>query len=207
MLGVGVFTISGLIVERLVVTDRKAIERTIDSAVDAILANDLDRLLDCVSPTAEQTRVEARLVFSRVEVTSVHLLNVEITIDYKSRPYTARVRFSGHRPVRDRRGEIPYQGFNEKATVRCGSRVSAGWCSPTTWTASASSADRSQPAACRCPPQHADNAVLGTPYPVLRTLNSVLSTPYSSEKVALSRVLHPEPEGPYIHSPRRSAQP
>ena len=116
MIGVGVFTISGLIVERLVVTDRKAIQRTIDSAVDAILANDLDRLLDCVSPTAEQTRVEARLVFSRVEVTSVHLLNVEITIDYKSRPYTAGA-FSGHRPGEDRRGEIPYQGFNEKATV------------------------------------------------------------------------------------------
>jgi hypothetical protein len=117
MIGVAVFTIAGLIVERLVVTEREAVEQTIDTCVAAVLANNLDRLLDCISPTAGQTRTDARWVFNRVEVSTVYLHNLEITINHHSSPYTAKARFQAIGQGRDRKGEIPYQGFNRRVTV------------------------------------------------------------------------------------------
>ena len=58
----------GLLVERLVVTERKAVMQTLDAGVAAAKANDLNRLLDCISPQATETRNYARLVLGRVEV-------------------------------------------------------------------------------------------------------------------------------------------
>jgi hypothetical protein len=117
MIGVALFTIAGVVVERLVVTQREAVENTLDAAVDAVLASDLNRLLDCVSPTAKKTRDDARQVFGRVEVGSTYIHSMEIKIDDRTSPYTAKARFQVIGQARDRKGEIPYEGFNRAVTV------------------------------------------------------------------------------------------
>ncbi len=118
MIGVALFTIAGLIVERLVVTEGEAVEQTLDAAADAVLANDLDRLLDCISPTAEKTRSDARWVFGQVEVTSIYLHNLEITINHRSSPATATARFQAIGQGRFRRIEVPYRSYTRAVTVQ-----------------------------------------------------------------------------------------
>ena len=60
MLGVGLLVVLGLLVEHFVVTDRKAIINTLDAAAAAVEANNLNGVLDCLSPSAEHIRSESR---------------------------------------------------------------------------------------------------------------------------------------------------
>ena len=58
MLAVAAVVLVGLAVEHFVVTDRKAVENTLDECVAAVKANDINRLLECISPTASQVRAK-----------------------------------------------------------------------------------------------------------------------------------------------------
>jgi hypothetical protein len=117
MIGVAAVGLVGLVVERLVVTDREAIENTLDAAVAAAEANDVGRLLDCISPTAENTRADARWMLSRVEVRSAYIHKLEITINQLTSPPTARAHFQVIGQGTDRKGEFPYQSYARAATV------------------------------------------------------------------------------------------
>jgi hypothetical protein len=117
MLGVGAFVLLGLLVERLVITDRKLVMRTLDAGVAAAKANNLDRLLDCISPTAKNPRDYARLVLSRAEVEDAHIHDLEITINRLTSPPTATARFLAVGKGRDRKGEFPNQPFAERVVV------------------------------------------------------------------------------------------
>ena len=117
MLGVGAVVLVGLVVERLVVTDREAVENTLDACVAAVKANDINRLSECISPTAPQVRAEARFVLGRVEVQKAAITDLEITINRLTSPPTAKAKFRAIGAGRDRKGEFPYQGFAEFITV------------------------------------------------------------------------------------------
>jgi hypothetical protein len=66
MIGVGAPTLIGLAVERMMVTDREAFAETLDEAAAA--ANDLERLLSYISPTAQRPQADSRFVRGRLEV-------------------------------------------------------------------------------------------------------------------------------------------
>ena len=117
MIGMAVVVLVGLVVERLVVTEQEAIENTLDAAVDAAAANDLDRLLDCISPTAEHTRADARWMLDRVEVHSAYIHKLKIRINHLTSPPTAKVRFQAIGQGTDRKGEFPYQSYSRAVTV------------------------------------------------------------------------------------------
>ena len=117
MLGVAAVVLVGLAVERLVVTDREAVENTLDACVAAVKANDINRLLECISPAAPQVRAEARFVLDRFEVQKAALTDLEITINRLTNPPTAKAKFRAIGAGRDRKGEFPYQGFAEIVTV------------------------------------------------------------------------------------------
>jgi hypothetical protein len=117
MIGVAALVAVGLLVERFVVTDRKSVEQTLYSGVAAAEANDLNRLLDCISPTAAQTRSDARWMLERVEVRSAYVRNLEITINHLMNPATAQAKFQVIGQGQDRRAEFPYGTFSRAVTV------------------------------------------------------------------------------------------
>ena len=117
MLGVGLLTLTGLGLERLVLTDREAVEDTLDACAAAVEANDLDRLLGHISPTAPKTQDDARFVLSRVDVRKARINNLEIKVNRLTSPPTAKAKFRALGTGRDRKGEFPYRGYTTKVVV------------------------------------------------------------------------------------------
>lgn len=117
MIGVAVFVLLGLLVEWLVVTDREAVQHTLDAAVAAVEANDIERLLSCISPSAQQARKDARWVLGRVEVKMARINDLEIKVNRLTNPPTATAKFQAIGTGRDRKGEFPYQTFAQRVTV------------------------------------------------------------------------------------------
>ena len=102
MIGVAAFVVAGLIVEQFVVTDRKAVTQTLDAAVAAVRRNDLNGVLDCISPSAKEPRSLTRWVLGRVEVREAHISDLEIKVNRLTSPPTAEAKFlavgRGRRP-------------------------------------------------------------------------------------------------------------
>ena len=113
MLGVGALVLAGLLLERCVVSDREAVEDNLDSITAAAEANDINRLLEFVSPKASKVQSDARAVLSRVEVTKARLTDLELKINRLTSPPTAKGKFRVIGTARDRLGEFPYPGFAE----------------------------------------------------------------------------------------------
>jgi hypothetical protein len=116
--GVALLVLGGLIVERLVVTERERVEAALDEAVDGLNANDLDRVLGCLSDQAEHTRRRAEWAMARVEFTNVTIHGLEITINDLTSPPTAEARFNGVAHYRDRQGEFPYEHYAARFIVQ-----------------------------------------------------------------------------------------
>lgn len=117
MIGVAAFVLLGLLIEWLVVTEREAVEYTLDACVAAVEANDVERLLSCISPSAQQARKDARWVLGRVQVERARINDLEIKINRLTSPPTATARFQAIGTGRDRKGESPYQTFGQRVTV------------------------------------------------------------------------------------------
>jgi len=118
MLAVGVLVAAGLLVERLVVTDREAVENTLDAAVAAVEQNDVSRLLGYISPSADGTRRMAQAVLDRVEVRSAWVRGLEIKVNRLTSPWTAQVSFLAIGNGRDRKSEFPYETFSRRVVVK-----------------------------------------------------------------------------------------
>ena len=103
MLGMGLLVLAGLAIERLVVTEREAIEGTLDTAAAAVQANDLDALLVCISSTAPKTRRDAQWVLGLAEFTKARVGDVEITVNRLTSPPTAHAKFLAIGAARDRK--------------------------------------------------------------------------------------------------------
>ncbi len=93
MLGVGVLVGGGLLLERCITTDQEAVEDCLDAIVAAAEANDINRLLENVSPKAVKVQIEARAVLNRVEVTKARLTDLETKINRLTNPPSAKVKF------------------------------------------------------------------------------------------------------------------
>ena len=106
MAGVAIAVLLGVLVERLVVTDRKLVAQTIDGAAAALEANDLNRVLQFVSPTADDTRERARQALGLAEFVEVKVRNLEIAIVRTTSPPTAKATFTVWVTGKDRRGDL-----------------------------------------------------------------------------------------------------
>ncbi|MGA2796255.1 MAG: hypothetical protein ABSE63_01620 [Thermoguttaceae bacterium] len=117
MLGVLALTLAGVVVERLVVTDKERVEMTLDGITSALEANDLTRVLSYIAPGAVGTRSRAAWAMGRIEVQSARIYRLEITFNRLTYPMTARAAFFGHISYRDRQGEIPYNNYGSRFIV------------------------------------------------------------------------------------------
>jgi len=117
MFGLFAFVILGVLVERIVVTEREQVEMTLDGITSALEANDINRLLSLVSSEAVQTRQRAAWAMGRIEVQSARIYKLEITVNQLTSPHTAKASFFGHISYRDRQGEIPYNNYGSNFVV------------------------------------------------------------------------------------------
>jgi hypothetical protein len=117
MLGTAAFVLLGLLVERLVVTERERVEMTLDAGAAAARANSLDQLLACISPQAKRPREYARLILGRFTIEDARFHDLEIKINRLTSPPTARARFLAVGKGRDRMNEIPYQAYARRVVM------------------------------------------------------------------------------------------
>ena len=118
MIAVAALVGVGLIVEHFVITDRKAVMQTLDAGVAAARNNDLGGVLDCISPSAQEPRNYVRLVLGRFEVREGHISDVKIDVNRLTSSPTAEASFLAVGKGRDRKGEMLYEGFVQRVTVK-----------------------------------------------------------------------------------------
>jgi hypothetical protein len=118
MLGALVFMIAGVVVERLVVTERERVEAAMEGIVAALNANDLPRLLnDYIAPNAAVTRARASWALGRIHVQRANYHNLRVTINRLTSPITADAEFDGGVDFRDQQGEFPYGHYRAHFVV------------------------------------------------------------------------------------------
>jgi uncharacterized membrane protein YeaQ/YmgE (transglycosylase-associated protein family) len=93
MIGVLLAVAAGVLFERLVITERKRVMMTIDEGVEGLKSNSEAGMDAVVSPTAQETRRQIQEGLRLVRVTDVSLHNIEIEINDRTSPPTAKVRF------------------------------------------------------------------------------------------------------------------
>lgn len=118
MLLVGVLTLAGLGIEQMVVTDREAITDTLHTACDAVEDNDIERLLGCISPSADGPRQMSRMVLDRFDVDNAWMQNLRVEINQLTSPPSADVHFKAIGKGKDRKGQIPYNAYSQKVVVK-----------------------------------------------------------------------------------------
>jgi hypothetical protein len=124
MIGVAVLVAAGLIVERLVVTDREAVEQTLDAAVAAVRRNDVQGALDCITPSEHKARIFTSWVFGRIDFQEAHISSLEVKVNRLTSPPSAEAEFLAVGRGKDRKGEFPYQGFARRVKLQL--RVEGG---------------------------------------------------------------------------------
>ena len=88
-----VLTGLGLLIERLVVTDREAVEDTLRAAAEAVRAGDEQRVLSFVAPDAEGVREPVQRYLGTIEFTKIVIRAPETQVMQGPRR-TARTRFT-----------------------------------------------------------------------------------------------------------------
>lgn len=118
MIGVLGLVLAGWLVQWLVVTDREAVTNAIYDGAAAIEANDMNRLMQYVSPGVPDLRSDVRWVLDRFQFELVRVVELRsIDIHRSTKPPTAQAKLRAMGKGRDRKGEVPYSGFDEVVTV------------------------------------------------------------------------------------------
>ncbi len=92
--GVVLMTLLGLSVERLVVTDREAVENTLAAVLEAVEANNVQGVLARIDPAAKQIRADAGALMPQIKVEKARSLGkVEVHVGAAKQPPDAACTF------------------------------------------------------------------------------------------------------------------
>jgi hypothetical protein len=108
----------GVMLERMIVTDREQVEDTVHAIALDLVANDIPAVMSHFAPSAPR-QAEARRVLEDVKVYSASVGNdLEIRINELTTPATATAYFTGRINAKAKRGQtIPYENFFRKFKV------------------------------------------------------------------------------------------
>jgi len=81
------------------------------AAVAAAKSNNLNALLDCIAPEAQEPRNLSRMVLGRFIVEEGHISDLEVNVNRLTSPPSANAKFLVVGKGKDRMGEIPYHGI------------------------------------------------------------------------------------------------
>ncbi len=100
--GVLLVVLGGLVLERHVVTDRERVEQCLEGVAAALEANDVQRVLEFISPSAVETRRQARRALDYAEFQQIKIKDLQITVNYLTSPPSARAMFTAWVTASDR---------------------------------------------------------------------------------------------------------
>jgi hypothetical protein len=111
MAGTMLVVLGGVLLERMVVTERELVEQTIDEAAAALEANDEHRVFEYIVPSAIELRALVHTGLQRAEVTRAKITGLDIDINDLTSPPTAEVHVHGSLSFKDRHGESPFDSY------------------------------------------------------------------------------------------------
>ena len=114
--GVGLIALALVGVERYVVTDRELIEDTLFGAAAALEANDVDALLEYLSPSAEPLQSEVRLRMRMLKIEEAAVADLRIEFSPLELPPKAIATFLGI--LKFQANDVPYDRYLRRLTVK-----------------------------------------------------------------------------------------
>ena len=91
-----VLTLSALVMEQIVYTERELVEVALSGITDAAEQDDLDRVLTYLTPTATRTREMAEKLMPQLDIEKANIVGeIEIDLDDEKNPTTATAQFEG----------------------------------------------------------------------------------------------------------------
>jgi hypothetical protein len=117
MTGVLALALLCVLTEWLVVTPTEQIAATLDSVADALTADDVDGVVEHIDPAAAELRAEARTVMAMIQINEAEVVQLEVTLNERAEPPTARADFWGKVSLKDRTGQIPYERLMPKFSI------------------------------------------------------------------------------------------
>ena len=119
MLGVLLFSAVLFFVERAVVTPFEEVEQYFDQVAPALETNDVDHVLEFISPDARVMRASLR---SRMPAFTIHKVRIgndlAVTFNHTVSPPKAEATFTGRITVSDHSGVVSNANFVRKFTVK-----------------------------------------------------------------------------------------
>ena len=116
--GVLALVVIGVVVERLVVTERERVEAAIYGAADAVENNDRQRVKDFLSRSAPEVLRRALSYMDRVRFTSVSVRGLKVRINDLTSPRSAEATFTARADFTDQGGEYPYNTYAAQFLVK-----------------------------------------------------------------------------------------
>lgn len=113
---VALVSLALVLVERYVVTDRERIEETLFGAAEALEADDIEAVLDYLSPTAEPLRSEVRSRMRSLKIEEATVADLRIEFSPLELPPRALARFLG--VLKFEPSEVPYDRLLRRVTVK-----------------------------------------------------------------------------------------
>jgi hypothetical protein len=117
MIGTLLLTLGCVGLERIVETERERVEATLYGAAAAIEANDLNRLLDCISSSARTTRGRAQFVLGQFKFSEARLNDVQVEINKLTSPPTAKTKMIACFSLIETHSQISYPNGRLPMTV------------------------------------------------------------------------------------------
>jgi hypothetical protein len=96
MAGLLIVTLLGVVIEQMVVTDAERVTDSIEEARQAVAANNVPELLKHIAPDALELRSQITQVLPKLKVEEVKVKNINVTVNSKADPATARAEFIGN---------------------------------------------------------------------------------------------------------------
>lgn len=117
MIGVLVLTAGLLLVERIVVTDREAVENALADISASLESNDVPAVMAAIAVDCPR-RGEVQSTLPRFVIREAHIGgDLEVRFNALLSPPTAVAYFTGRVAARDKRGEVPYEQMIRKFKV------------------------------------------------------------------------------------------
>lgn len=118
MAAVALVVAVGCAIEWLVVTDREGVESALYSTASALERNDVQGVLDLVADDAGPMREQLALLLPSLTIERAKIRDLEIDVQAKTDPKTARARLRGIIHLRDAPGQMPYETYMRRFAVR-----------------------------------------------------------------------------------------
>jgi hypothetical protein len=113
MVGVVLCIVTAIVIDSIVVTDREQVEQTLFQAAALAEENKLEELLDLfISPSVPHIRGQARSWIAQASrIDDVSVSAIDITVNHKKNPSTARAEFRVYArgEARERNNPFPFQ--------------------------------------------------------------------------------------------------